>query len=774
MTPNYNPDPLAPEIYIYDLADVLQYTYQTSATQASPTKDFKVRALKIHLGINSDYGNSTIVIDDPDNLLTDNTSLRREAKIKRQWRIVIKLGKSNSTLYTAFNGIIFDAFVNRPGTNMQQIVLDCVGWGVRLKDRQTSIKRFQKKTSDGLTLDTTDNAVKVSQLVLDLLHAEDHYITPLNSDTHLNTQVSNLVSYLKFERNMNDSQSVNHGSITGTEQYADGVYGKAFDFNGSSRVTLLNESTFDYEHTNAFSITFWMKNSQASGADRVFVAKNSDINTAAGFAVFQESAAAKTRFRLRDTTTNYDVDSTSALNDGSWHFIAATFSGNSNRSGMKLYVDGVLNATGTTLTISTSILNNIPVTIGAESDGGAPLTGQIDDVRIYNKELSATEVSILYTAPLQTVNVTDVDVKLPDLQIDFESWASVLDFLATTGKALYYIDPDRNVYFGIPDSNDSGFLFTNDLSSTNLDSQNWDSTKIGYLRNVPVNFGDSSFEGGYSILHGFGGVKDTLDLDVTTTNATYTAHETNYIAIPITPTKDNISKIALKLSKTGNPANDAIFQIIGQDGSGAPEELDLRGTITLHRDKVAALTTTPTMVEIAMKETIPVTPRTQIYLVINKYGTSGNEINADYQTGVGTYYTSTDGVTWTSQVGRFAVRTYHSKSINVTLENVNAKNKYGIREKSIAFRNKIDEQTVRQALINASENLGREKRTYSNILVSAPTARIPLGKFCRIYDKFNGLDIKANIVGVDIDMVAGTDDNMGTTKLNLTLTEYHY
>jgi hypothetical protein len=774
ITPNYNPDPLAPEIYIYNIADVLQYTFQTSATQGSPTKDFILRSLKIHLGVNSDYGNATLVIDDPSNLLTNLSSLRRESKIQRQWKIKIKLGKSNGTLYNAFTGIIFDAFVNRPGTNTQQIVLDCVGWAVRLRDRQTAIKRIQAKTTDGLTLDTTDNKVKVSQLLLDLLHGEDHYITGLNSETHLNTQVSNQISYLKFERNLNDSQSINHGSITGTELYADGVYGKCLDLNGSSRVTLLNETTFDYEHTQPFSIAFWMKNSQASGTDRFFVGKTSAIGGAAGFSVFQESGSALTRFRLRDTGTNYDVDTTGALNNGQWHHIVVTFSGNSNRSGMKIYVDGVLNNTGTSSAIGASILNNVQVTIGAESDNGVPLTGQIDDVRIYNKELNSSEVSILYNAPLRTTDVVDTDIKLPDLQTDFESWASILDFLASAGKSLYYIDPDLRVYYGDPNSNDSGFLFTNDLDVSNLDSQNWDSTKIGYIRNIPINFGDSSYEGAFSVLHGFGGVKDTLDLDVTTTNATYTAHETNYIAIPITPTKDNISKIALKLSKTGNPANDANIQIIGQDGSGTPEELDLRIAFKFPKNKVAALTSTPSMTEIAMTETLNVVPRTQIYVVINKYGTSGNEINADYQTGTGTYYTSTDGVTWGSNVGRFAIRTYHSKAINVTLENTTAKNKYGTREKAIPFRNKIDEATVREALINASENLAREKRTYSGVIVSAPTARIPLGKFCRLYDKFNGLDIKAQIVGVDLEMMAGTESNIGTNRISLTLSDYHY
>lgn len=560
LTPNYNADPLNPEVFIYDLSDVLQYTFQTSATQASPTRDFELRSYHLHNGINDDYGSLTLLIDDPTNALTDTTNTRRPCKIKRQWNIQFKLGKSNSTLYRAFYGKIFEAQVIRPNTNLQQILISCVGWGVRLRDRQTEIKRFQKKLADGISLDTTDTNTRVSELAKDLVVDVDHY------------------------------------------PYAG----------------LTTESAI--------------------------------------------------------TTTGVDV----------------------------------------------------------------------------------------------------IDVKLPDLQLQFESWASALNFLSSAGSVVYGVDADRDLFFRDPFTSDSGFLFTNDLEGT--DAQGWDSNKIGYLFRSPLSFNDSTYEGGYSILYGYGGIKDTVDAatEYTSSNATYTAHETNYIAIPITPSKDNISKIAFKMSKTGTPALNATIQIIGQDGSATPEETDLRQVITIPKEKLQALTATPTMTEIAMKEIVPVTPLTQIYLVVNKYGSAGNEINLDYTTGTGTYYTSTNGTTWASNVGRFNVRTYHSKSINVIVENTVARAAYGIREKAIPFRNKIDEATVREALINASTILGKEKRIYSSVEVSAPTDRIPLGKFCRVYDSFNGMDIKAQITGVDVSGTAGNNENKGTNKVTLTLVDYYY
>lgn len=559
LNSNYDPTPLAPEVYIYNLSDVLQYTFQTSITQASPTQNFKVRSLAIHLGVNDDYGNAALIIDDPDNNLTDSSLIRRPCLIERQWPIQIYLGKSNATRNRWFYGKIFDVEVIRPNTNLQQIRLSCVGWGVRLKDRITNIKRFQTKESDGLTVDTTDTATRTSELLKDIIQDSDHL-------------------------------------------------------------------------------------------------------TLAG--------------------------------------------------------------------------------LGVES--GFTVTG-----------------------------VDTIDVKLPDLQYDYVTFATVANYLASASNVMWGVDPDRDVYFRDPFASDSGFLFTNDLSTSNLTVQNWSGTKIGYLFRAPYSFTDSTFDGGYSVLHGVGANKDTLDVNDTSTNATYTDNETYHIAIPFTPTKDNLSKISLKMSKAGTPASgDLKIDIIGQDGSSTPEELDLRKSVTLSQAKLQGLSGSGTWTEISFKEITSVIPRTQHFIVISKYGASGNEVNFDYQTGTGTYYRSADGTTWTSQVGKFALRTYHSKPINIIIENTTAKTKFGVREDVVSFRNTTNEETARTALTSMSDILGKEKRIYSDVLVSCPTDRLPLGKYVRVYDVFNGQDIRAGVVGVDISMSADTDGKLGTNKMKLTLEDW--
>ena len=63
ITPNYDPSGLSPKILIHDLSGTLQYTYESDQIAITPTKDFKVESVKLHLGINDDYGNLVITIN---------------------------------------------------------------------------------------------------------------------------------------------------------------------------------------------------------------------------------------------------------------------------------------------------------------------------------------------------------------------------------------------------------------------------------------------------------------------------------------------------------------------------------------------------------------------------------------------------------------------------------------------------------------------------------------------------------------------------------------
>jgi hypothetical protein len=542
MNSNYIASNLFPKILIHNLDGTLKYTYETSQIATSPTQDFSLNGIHIHLGINDDYGNATLEIQDNSNLLIETNN--KKSKIKNQWSIQIYLGKTSATLERWFYGKIFESEIIKPTPNQTIIRLTCVGWGIRLKERMTKIKRFQDKTSDGLALDSTDTSAKVSEIAKDIVSDTDHFL--------------------------------------------------------------------------------------------------------------------------------------------------------------------------------------------------------------YSALPSETEI---------TTSVDDIDIKLADFQLNATSWSDGISQLAGMSNSSYHVDADRKLVFTNSDT-DSGFLF--DSSVVSYDSLNWNGTKLGYIKRAPFTWKDSSVDTGYSFIHAYGVQNISKDTEQTTANANYSLHN-NWIAIPFTPTSNNVSKISLSMAKTGTPADIATFEIFG--GASSPDYSDLRKEAKLSASSLTTLDTSYDWREIAL-DNVTVTPREQLYLIIKQYGTSSNTINAEYQTGSGTYYTSSDGVTWSSVTGDFKIRVYNANNLITTLENTVAKRKFGVREKILTFNN-IQEETVRDSLVYTSDILSKEKRSYSSMIVTAPTSRVLLGKTCKVIDTSTGLDIVAEINSVDINV-----PSEGASEISVGLVEF--
>jgi len=157
-------------------------------------------------------------------------------------------------------------------------------------------------------------------------------------------------------------------------------------------VAHITGSDMDFEHNQVFSMAFFIKTT-ASGVNEAAVWKGASFGGGgSGYGCFL-AASNKMQFRLLSAGAFPNVITASTINDGLYHSIVATFSGNSNRSGMKIYLDGSLSNTGTATTIVDSIKNTDGLGIGATGTGGSPLPCTIAWVSIFKEELSATWAS---------------------------------------------------------------------------------------------------------------------------------------------------------------------------------------------------------------------------------------------------------------------------------------------------------------------------------------------------------------------------------------------
>jgi hypothetical protein len=101
--------------------------------------------------------------------------------------------------------------------------------------------------------------------------------------------------------------------------------------------------------------------------------------------------------------TDKSILSSTKINDGTWHHVSATRDGKSGE--MKVYVDGIEEKSGTGYTgkLDASGSDAYSLRIGGLLDkGGTPnpdparlFKGQIDDVRIYGRILTADQISLL-------------------------------------------------------------------------------------------------------------------------------------------------------------------------------------------------------------------------------------------------------------------------------------------------------------------------------------------------------------------------------------------
>src|SRR5438552_3016606 len=122
---------------------------------------------------------------------------------------------------------------------------------------------------------------------------------------------------------------------------------------------------------------------------------------------FYFGSGANTLHFYSDNQSPQDAVSAGTISDTNWHHVAATRSAET----VTFYLDGA--PAGTVTVTGDSADNPIPVRIGTDGpgySGDSMFNGLIDDVRIYNRALSASEIRALYPNPSFSVVDQPADV----------------------------------------------------------------------------------------------------------------------------------------------------------------------------------------------------------------------------------------------------------------------------------------------------------------------------------------------------------------------------
>lgn len=214
-----------------------------------------------------------------------------------------------------------------------------------------------------------------------------------------------LVGYWKLDEGTGTSaadasvNAITALTLTNGPLWTTGRIGSGIDFDGTNDyATTADTATLDFADGEVFTVTGWFNRDTFTTADQVFAKQANSFD--AGYGMYIDTTD-QIYFTVYDGTDLYSLETASGLIIATgWHHFAAVW-GDTTAA---LYVDGVLVSTTPAGTIGNigSLANANPFRIGASADGSQPFDGKIDEIRVYDRVLSPSEITDLYQLTVPT------------------------------------------------------------------------------------------------------------------------------------------------------------------------------------------------------------------------------------------------------------------------------------------------------------------------------------------------------------------------------------
>jgi len=253
----------------------------------------------------------------------------------------------------------------------------------------------------------TDNNIGVSGLASIILNLKSDRYSNIY-DTAFNT--SSIVSGCKYYEGFNEYfdlsrieyQSNNVIYTTGitTTTGASSSIGKSAYFNNNGYIKTAVDGLYNRD-TN-YAISFFIQAQTGSTDDLIITKANTNITPQYPFKIYISGSAGSTRtmyFKIAGSTT-FTQQISSSFTADNWHHVVCQKSG----SVMQMYVDAnlitsassrLLTANNSPFTASARIDNQESISIGGYNTLTQNFSGYLDEIRIYNKALTSTEVGYL-------------------------------------------------------------------------------------------------------------------------------------------------------------------------------------------------------------------------------------------------------------------------------------------------------------------------------------------------------------------------------------------
>jgi len=183
------------------------------------------------------------------------------------------------------------------------------------------------------------------------------------------------------------------------------------EFDGTNEIIRFGDVN-NFERTDSFSGSCWVN---LTGSDNEFILSKQDGTTTKGYMLYVNVSRYLILYIANTTTNRILIRTNSTVSNNNWNHLAFTYDGSSTSAGVKLYINGVnqsLTNLGNTSITGSLLDSSVPFQIsGRDGTSANGVNGKIDQVSIFDYELSATEVSTLYGGGTAVTNPMSLSPK---------------------------------------------------------------------------------------------------------------------------------------------------------------------------------------------------------------------------------------------------------------------------------------------------------------------------------------------------------------------------
>ena len=206
------------------------------------------------------------------------------------------------------------------------------------------------------------------------------------SNSYIN--VPSCIAYYKMSDATDETGSYD-GTPTNVNFNVAGKFGNAGEFNGSSSSKINLPSNFNLAN-NSFTISAWWGNTKSSGNSYGITSSGSGSTCHTNLHIGRRGSNGKFSFAFFCN----DLDSSTSIStDGTWQHWVCTYDASTNSR--KIYLNGIEDASNTA---SNDYIGTANLQLGGGTNWGTgnEYQGKLDQVRIFNRAITANEVTTLY------------------------------------------------------------------------------------------------------------------------------------------------------------------------------------------------------------------------------------------------------------------------------------------------------------------------------------------------------------------------------------------